>query len=88
MVAQWAAANGADAVATTLTVSPYQDHDGIREEGEKVARQEGVSYLDRDFRDRYREATRRARELEMYRQRYCGCEYSIEEAEASRRANR
>lgn len=40
----------------------------------------------RDFRDRYQEATRISREKGMYRQNYCGCRFSIAEAQAQREA--
>lgn len=88
MVAEEAASQGFDAIASTLTVSPYQDHEGIREAGKAAASVAGVEYLDRDFRERYFEATRRSRELGMYRQNYCGCEPSKREAEEERQARR
>jgi predicted adenine nucleotide alpha hydrolase (AANH) superfamily ATPase len=80
MVARHAAEEGFDAVATTLTVSPWQDPEGIREAGIKACADHGVDFLVTDFRDRYDEATRRSRELGMYRQNYCGCRYSEKEA--------
>ena len=80
--ARYAADNGFDAIATTLTVSPYQDADAIRDEGERAAADAGITYVHRDFRERYQDATRRSRELGMYRQNYCGCVLS--EAEAKR----
>jgi len=80
--ARYAADHGYDAIATTLTVSPYQDPDAIRAEGEHAAAEAGISYVHRDFRERYPDATRRSRELGMYRQNYCGCVLS--EAEAKR----
>ena len=83
-VAQWAAQNGFDAVATTLTVSPYQNPDAIGEEGTSAASDAGVEYVHRDFRGRYAEATRRSRELQMYRQNYCGCVISDVEAREQR----
>jgi epoxyqueuosine reductase len=86
--ARYAAENGYDALATTLSVSPYQDHDAIRLEGEAAARREGLDWLDRDFRDSYPEATRRSRELGMYRQNYCGCVLSDLEARQARAARR
>jgi epoxyqueuosine reductase len=79
---------GCDVVATTLTVSPYQDPAAIREAGEEVCAEAGVAFLVTDFRDRYAEATRRSRELGMYRQNYCGCRYSQEEAADARRARK
>jgi predicted adenine nucleotide alpha hydrolase (AANH) superfamily ATPase len=86
--ARYAAEHGFDALATTLTVSPYQDADAIREEGRSAAEAASVTWLDRDFRDRYPEATRRSRELGMYRQNYCGCLFSEAEARAQRGARR
>jgi predicted adenine nucleotide alpha hydrolase (AANH) superfamily ATPase len=82
-----AAESGCDAVATTLTVSPFQDPDAIREAGEEACAAAGVMFLVTDFRDRYPEATRRSRELGMYRQDFCGCRYSEEDA-VRRRAER
>jgi predicted adenine nucleotide alpha hydrolase (AANH) superfamily ATPase len=85
-VARHAAEIGCDAVATTLTVSPYQDPEAIREAGQAVCAEAGVAFLVTDFRDRYPEATRRSRELGMYRQNYCGCRYSeVEAADARKR---
>lgn len=86
--ARHAAALGFDTVATTLTVSPYQDPDAIREAGEAACAEAGVTFLVTDFRDRYREATRRSRELGMYRQNYCGCRYSETEAAEARELRR
>lgn len=88
MTARHAKEHGFDAVATTLTVSPYQDPQTIREAGEAVCAEAGVTFLVTDFRDRYPEATRRSRELGMYRQNYCGCEQSRMEAEEQRECRR
>ena len=88
LVAQEAARGGYDAVATTLTVSPYQDVDSIREEGERACAEHGVRFLATDFRKRYPEATRRSRELGMYRQNYCGCAPSALEAAEERDARK
>jgi epoxyqueuosine reductase len=84
MTAAVAAERGLDAVATTLTVSPYQDHDSIVDAGRAACSAYGVAFLETDYRDRYREASRRSRELGMYRQDYCGCVYSQQEAAAQR----
>jgi len=84
IAARRAVALGMDAVATTLTVSPYQDAAAIREAGERVCAEAGVRYLDTDFHERYHDATVRSRELGMYRQNYCGCLLSEIEAEQQR----
>jgi hypothetical protein len=44
--------------------------------------------LPTDFRERYPDATRRSRELGMYRQNYCGCAPSAAEAERDRAARK
>jgi predicted adenine nucleotide alpha hydrolase (AANH) superfamily ATPase len=88
VVADRAAEGGFDAVATTLTVSPHQDPDAIREAGRAACAEAGVTYLDTNFRDRYSEATRRSREAGMYRQNYCGCLLSELEAERERAERR
>ena len=79
---------GFEAVATTLTVSPYQDPEAIGFAGREAAASAGVEYLETDFRDRYRRAVERSKELGMYRQRYCGCLLSQVEAERSRTSKR
>jgi predicted adenine nucleotide alpha hydrolase (AANH) superfamily ATPase len=84
MTARAAAESGFEAFATTLTVSPYQDPDSILRAGEAVAAEAGVHYVHTDFRSRYREAQKKARDLGMYRQNYCGCLPSKGEAEAER----
>jgi predicted adenine nucleotide alpha hydrolase (AANH) superfamily ATPase len=88
LAAEMAADAGFDALATTLSVSPYQDQAAINEEGRSAAAAAGIEWLDRDFRDRYRDATIRSRELGMYRQNYCGCVLSQAEAEEGRRVRR
>ena len=86
--AHWAADHGCDSLATTLTVSPYQDANRIEAEAEQAAAVAGLVYAGRDFRDRYREATSRSRELGMYRQNYCGCAMSESEARIEREARK
>lgn len=88
LTAHEAARVGCEAVATTLSVSPYQDIAALHEEGERACAEAGVAYLRTDFRDRYREATNRSRALGMYRQNYCGCLPSRDEAEAERAVRR
>lgn len=88
LVSGWAAENGIELVATTLSVSPYQDAAAIAREGANVAQAVGVRFLERDYRDRYADATRRSRDLGMYRQNYCGCLASKDEAAAERAARR
>ena len=68
-----------DAFSTTLLISPYQNHELIREIGEDMAALYGLDFLYRDFRPRFREGRNQARKAGYYMQKYCGCIYSEEE---------
>ena len=71
---------GFEFVGTTLAVSPYQLFDTCNDVLERLAAARGLTPVIRDFRPYYPEATRRSRELGMYRQNYCGCRFSAVEA--------
>ncbi|MBQ7934818.1 MAG: epoxyqueuosine reductase QueH [Clostridia bacterium] len=77
--ARYAKEHGFTAIATTLTVSPYQNHSLIFEIGKKAAEKYGIRFLPYDFSPHFREGQAEARELELYMQKYCGCIYSEEE---------
>ena len=74
-----AAEKGYDAFSAALLISPYQNHDLIREAGERAAASYGVSFFYRDFRPRFRQGQNQAREAGYYMQKYCGCIYSEED---------
>jgi predicted adenine nucleotide alpha hydrolase (AANH) superfamily ATPase len=67
---------GFPAFSTTLLVSPYQNHDLIREAGETAALAYGLVFLYRDFRPGFRRGQAKAKETGLYRQGYCGCIFS------------
>lgn len=71
-------------IATTLAVSPYQLFETCNDVLERLAAAHGLTPVIRDFRSWYPEATRRSRELGMYRQNYCGCRFSAAEAALDR----
>ncbi len=64
---------------TTLTVSPHKNATLINEISERLAEQYAVKALPADFKKRegYKRSIELSKELELYRQDYCGCEYSI-----------
>ena len=76
---KYAAENGYDAFTTTLLVSPYQKHEELIKVCEKLAKESGIKFLYRDFRVGFREGQNKARELGLYRQKYCGCIFSEED---------
>jgi len=86
----WAAAHeakegGFDSFTSSLFISPYQNHELLREVAERAAAEYGVTFLYRDFRPLFRAGQERARELGMYIQKYCGCVFSERSAIARRR---
>lgn len=74
--ARYAKENGFDCFSTTLLVSPYQQHDLIKEAAEEAAKAVGINFCYIDFRPGWQAGVTRSRELEMYRQPYCGCIFS------------
>ena len=86
--ARYATEHGFDTLGTTLSVSPYQYTDIIREELERAATRAGIAAHFEDYRPYYDEATRRSREGGMYRQNYCGCRFSDAEAAVEREERR
>jgi len=77
--AQRARERGDEAFSSTLLVSPYQDREQLVAVGREAAAAQGLEFLEEDWRDCFREGLRRARELGLYMQKYCGCIYSEEE---------
>ncbi|MCM8813566.1 MAG: epoxyqueuosine reductase QueH [Candidatus Omnitrophica bacterium] len=64
---------------TTLQVSPYQDLSWVQAAGEQAAAETGVRFVAADFRVGYRQAVTVAKQQGMYRQKYCGCRFSLAE---------
>lgn len=65
-----------DAFTTTLLVSPFQKHDLIVKVGEEAANKYGVKFLYKDFRKGFKEGVEKSKQMQLYRQSYCGCIYS------------
>ena len=75
---------GFDYFCTTLTVSRHKDAVLINRLGEEIGRLVGVSWLPSDFKKRGGEdrSQELAAEHGIYRQLYCGCEFSLRRREA------
>ncbi len=80
-VAKYASENGYDCFSTSLLVSPYQQHDFIAEIASASADKYGVRFEYFDWRLHFREGQAMAREHGLYRQKYCGCIYSLKDSE-------
>jgi predicted adenine nucleotide alpha hydrolase (AANH) superfamily ATPase len=68
-----AVAQGCDAFSTSLTISPWQDHEAIKRGGQAAAQEHGVEFLYEDLRAEYPVSRTLSRERGIYRQKYCGC---------------
>ena len=81
--AQYARDNGYDFFTTTLSISPHKNSKLLNKIGEKMAKEYGVSYLYSDFKKKegYKRSVELSKEYGLYRQDYCGCEFSKREME-------
>ena len=77
--ARQAQEGGFDSFTSSLFISPYQQHELMREVAERAAHEYGVEFLYRDFRPYFRAGQDFAREHGFYMQKYCGCVFSEEE---------
>lgn len=65
--------------ASTLTISPHKTAAAISQIGNELSAEYRVKFLDRDFKkqDGFKKSVELSRELGLYRQDYCGCEFSL-----------
>lgn len=63
---------------TTLTVSPYKDSELINNIGQKLEAEIGTPFLNENFKknDGYKKSVELSKMFNLYRQKYCGCQYS------------
>ena len=78
--AEFALQNGFEYFTTTLTVSPLKDANLLNLIGQEVANKTGVKWLPTDFKKKggYQRSVELSKQHNLYRQNYCGCEYSKE----------
>ena len=74
-----AAAGGFDYFTTTLSISPMKNAQKLNEIGRRVGEEYGVKYLVSDFKKKngYKRSIELSKEYGLYRQDYCGCEFSM-----------
>ena len=77
--ARQAAEGGFDSFTSSLFISPYQNHELMRDVAERAAHEYGVEFLYWDFRPYFRAGQDFAREHGFYMEKYCGCVFSEEE---------
>ncbi|MEO0077771.1 MAG: epoxyqueuosine reductase QueH [candidate division WOR-3 bacterium] len=74
-----AQANGCTLLATTLTIAPMKRAAVINPLGQVAAAQHGLVFVAEDWKKKngFKRSVELARELGLYRQHYCGCEFSV-----------
>ena len=77
--AAYAAEKGFDCYCSTLTLSRHKDPLRINALGEQFAEEFGIPWLPSEFKKRGRELRSKqlCEQYDIYRQDYCGCEYSV-----------
>lgn len=81
-----------DVFGTTLTVSPHKNAEVINGIGLELEKEYGIEYLVSNFKKQngYKRSVELAKENNLYRQNYCGCEFAlkIQEVEAPESLNK
>ena len=80
--AEQAVKSGFDYFTTTLSISPMKNAQTLNSIGLEIAQEYGVKYLTSDFKKKngYKRSTELSKKYGLYRQDYCGCEYSLQSA--------
>lgn len=81
--ARIASEGGFDYFSTTLSISPYKNAEWLNTIGKEEGIKYGVSYLFSDFKKKngYKRSCELSEQYGLYRQNYCGCEFSKKAAE-------
>ena len=76
--ANFAKLNGFDYFSTTLTISPLKNAKLINQIGIEIEQKTGAKFLPSDFKKKggYLRSIELSKEHNLYRQNYCGCEFS------------
>lgn len=76
--AQKAKELGIDKFTTSIVISPHKNFKLLSEIGGKIAQEENLEYVSIDFKkkDGFLKTNQISKELNLYRQNYCGCEFS------------
>ena len=66
-------------IATTLSISPYKNTIMINDIGRRIAESSNMIFMENDFKENegYKKSIEISKNYGLYRQKYCGCKYSI-----------
>lgn len=88
--AKYAKDNGFDCFTTTLSISPHKDSKIINEIGKELAKSHDLDWVHSDFKknDGYKKSTEISNKLDLYRQNYCGCFFSMRRDKHTKNMNK
>jgi predicted adenine nucleotide alpha hydrolase (AANH) superfamily ATPase len=80
--AAYASLHGFEIFTTTLSVSPHKNFEELSKIGGTAAIRGGLTFLAYDFKkkDGYKRSIELSKAYGLYRQQYCGCEFSKRDA--------
>lgn len=78
--AEYAFNNEYTHLSTTLTISPHKNPNLINKIGKNICQSRGLVWVEKVWRknDGFKKSVEKSKELNIYRQNYCGCVYSIQ----------
>jgi predicted adenine nucleotide alpha hydrolase (AANH) superfamily ATPase len=77
--AKAAKAGGFDYFSTSLLYSRHQNHEEIIELARGIADDVGIPFFYEDFRVGWQDGIDASKDMALYRQKYCGCIFSLSE---------
>lgn len=77
--AEYAKSIGIDKFTTSIVISPHKNFLKLTSIGERIAKETGIEYLAVDFKkkDGFLKTNKISKELNLYRQHYCGCKFAL-----------
>lgn len=69
---------GIEEFTTSMVISPHKNYEKLTAIGEKIAAKYGLNYMSANFRknDGFLKTNKISKELNLYRQDYCGCKFA------------
>lgn len=76
--AEFAKSVGIKTFTTSIVISPHKNFEKISKIGDEISKKMGIDYLSVNFRknDGFLKTNKISKELNLYRQNYCGCKFS------------
>lgn len=77
--AEYAKSRGINLFTTSIVISPHKNFQKLSEIGQKIAQEKELEFLAIDFKkkDGFLKTNKISKELNLYRQNYCGCKFSL-----------